>query len=124
VSHTKVLVVEDDASLRVVIRMVLEQNGCQVREAAHGAAALEDMVADTPDLVLADVKMPGITGHELVRNVRSTLNLRSIPVVLLTGNTDIKHSETLADAVLVKPFEPGQLMATIRRLARDRDHTP
>ncbi len=114
-----ILVVEDDPSLRVVIRLVLEQNGYQVDEAADGRAAVARMAAAAPDLVLADLRMQRMGGLELIQLIRRSPELRFIPTVLLTGDSDAKQAATTADAVLVKPFEPDELVAVIRRLTEE-----
>ena len=112
----RVLIVEDDPSLRTVIRLVLEPKGFVVSEAAYGTEALAQMSENRPDIVLADLKLPVLSGQELVRRMRFSAELRSIPVVIITGNSDAKHSSPIGDAVLIKPFEPAELLATIERL--------
>jgi two-component system, chemotaxis family, chemotaxis protein CheY len=109
-----VLVVEDDHSLRVVIRMVLEQAGYDVLEARHGGAALELMDGGRPDLVVADLRMPVMDGAELMGRLRSKPATASIPIVLLTGLVPDPTVSSLADAVVIKPFEPADLVAAIR----------
>jgi CheY-like chemotaxis protein len=111
-----ILVVEDDASLRTVIRMVLERGGYAVDEARHGAAALDLLRDDLPDLVIADRNMPVMTGLELIDAMRAQPKMARIPVVLLSGLTDNPDPSGRADAVIAKPFEPEDLLRTIRRL--------
>ena len=96
--------------------MVLEQNGHSVAEARHGADALAQMESDRPDIVVADRKMPIVTGSELIQRMREDLVLSSIPVVMITGSSDARLLEPQPDAVLVKPFEPADLLQTIDRL--------
>lgn len=110
------MVVEDDPNLRTVIRIVLEPMGCQVVEAMHGAEALQLMSETRPDVVLADLKMPVMDGRELVRNMRSQPDLMSIPVVIITGDSDAEHSADLGYFVLVKPFEARELVDVVDRL--------
>jgi CheY-like chemotaxis protein len=109
----KVLIVEDDQSLRVVIRMVLEQARYAVVEASDGAAALELMESEMPDLVLADVRMPRMSGVELTARLRSSSRTASVPIVLLSGLVLDPEVARLADAVVAKPFEPADLVAAI-----------
>ena len=111
----KVLIVEDDHSLRVVIRMVLEQARYEVLEARHGAAALELMESESPDLVLADMRMPLMSGVELIGRLRSSPKTASIPIVLLSGLLPDPEVTRLASAVVAKPFEPADLLAAIKR---------
>ena len=112
----RVLVVEDDSNLRTVIRIVLEPKGYEVVEAVHGADALDVMSETIPDVVFADLKMPVMDGRELIRRMRSQIELMSIPVVIITGNLDVRLSEELGCVVLVKPFEPRDLVSAIERL--------
>jgi CheY-like chemotaxis protein len=109
----RVLIVEDDQSLRVVIRMVLEQARYEVLEARHGAAALELMEGELPDLVVADLRMPMMSGVELLGRLRSNPKTASVPIVLLSGLLPDPEVTRLADAVVAKPFEPADLLAAI-----------
>jgi CheY-like chemotaxis protein len=109
----RVLIVEDDPSLRVVIRMVLEQARYEVLEARHGAAALELMESDMPDLVIADLRMPLMGGVELIGRMRSSPKTASVPIVLLSGLLPDPEVTRLANAVVAKPFEPADLLAAI-----------
>src|SRR5690348_8488160 len=113
---TDVLVVEDDAALRQVIELVLEARGYIVGQARHGGVALELMADSRPDVVVADLKMPVMDGYELLQRMDQEPTLQHIPVILLTGNLEAGRSALGADAVLVKPFEPDELVATIERL--------
>ena len=109
----KVLIVEDDQSLRVVIRMVLERARYEVLEARHGAAALELMESEMPDLVLADLRMPLMSGVELIGRLRSSPTTASVPIVLLSGLLPDPEVTRLANVVVAKPFEPADLLAAI-----------
>jgi len=111
---TRILIVEDDQSLRVVIRMVLEQAGFEISEARHGIAALELIESETPDVVVADMRMPLMNGVELVGRLRAKPTTASIPIVLLSGLLPDPEVSRLVDAVVAKPFEPADLLAAIR----------
>ena len=115
-TKARVLVVEDDPSLRRVIEIVLEGGGYLVDQAQHGAAALERMAEQRPDIVIADLKMPLMDGFELLGRVRSEPALQAIPVLLLTGNPEAARGADGADGILVKPFEPADLIAMIEKL--------
>lgn len=104
---------EDDHSLRAVIRMVLEQARYEVLEARHGGAALELMDSEMPDLVLADLRMPLMSGVELIGRLRASPKTASVPIVLLSGLLPDPEVTRLANAVVAKPFEPADLLAAI-----------
>jgi two-component system, chemotaxis family, chemotaxis protein CheY len=111
----RILIVEDDRDLRFVIRMVLERAGYEVAEARHGAAALESIGTGPPDLVIADLTMPVMSGLELVDRIRSNPATVSIPVVMLSGLEVDSATSQRVDAVVMKPFEPDHLLASIDR---------
>ncbi len=85
----RVLVVDDDQEVRSLVRMILESKGMEVEEAATGEEALlklrEGEGDDRPDLVLLDVMMPGMSGWEVLRELKKDEELRSIPVVMLSA---------------------------------------
>jgi CheY-like chemotaxis protein len=111
----RILIVEDDPNLRVVIRMVLERAGYEVAEARHGVAALESIGTGPPDLVIADMRMPLMDGVELMEQIRSNSETASLPVVLLSGLQVDEAASRLATAVVAKPFEPADLLASVAR---------
>jgi CheY-like chemotaxis protein len=111
-----VLVVEDDQSLRVVIRMILENAGYEVSEARNGRVALESIQVEMPDVILADMRMPIMNGVELVDHLRSDPTTASIPVVLMSGLLTDSDGSRVADAIVAKPFEPADLLGAIARL--------
>ena len=110
----RILVVEDDQSLRIVIRMVLEQARYEVLEARHGIAALELMESEIPDAVIADLRMPLMNGVELIGRLRSNPATAAVPIVLLSGLLPDPEVTKLANAVVAKPFEPADLLAAVR----------
>ena len=113
---TRVLVVEDDPTLRRVIELMLEARGYVVDQARNGKAALDRMTELPPDVVVADLMMPLMDGHELLERMRAQPALEAIPVILLTGNLEAARAGLGADAVLTKPFEPADLITTIAKL--------
>lgn len=116
----KILVVEDDPSLRTVIRLLLEPQGHEISEAGNGKAALEQLADRIPDVMLVDEKMPLLSGTELIRLVRADPRYTSIPTVLLTGFSDLARDRQDADAVIAKPFAKGQLFEVIGRMLSRR----
>jgi DNA-binding response OmpR family regulator len=110
----KVLVVDDDVSLRLLCRVNLELDGFQVREAATIAEADAAVAEERPDVVLLDVHLQQDDTRELLQRLRGA----GIPVALVTGSADLNDYRGAADAVLGKPFEPRILVDMTRRLAR------
>jgi len=110
----KVLVVDDDVSMRLLCRVNLELDGFVVREAATIAEADAAVAEERPDVVLLDVHLQQDDTRELLVRLRAA----GIPVALVTGSADIHDYRDAADAVLGKPFEPQALVETARRLAR------
>jgi two-component system, sensor histidine kinase LadS len=124
-----VLIVDDLADMRALIRRILVDQGYRVLEAASGAEALELARHHRPRLVLSDWMMPRMSGPELIRELRADEELTSTPVVLLTAKSDEKSrlegTSAGADAFLGKPFHAGELLSVVRNLlalkARERE---
>ena len=115
---TKILIVDDDPSIRFVERLVLEHEGYEVIEAAQGQAALDILGSDPlPDLVVTDLMMPILTGMELINRLRAALRTASLPVVVVSGNPE--HARTfmasgLVSAIVNKPFNAVELAKSVR----------
>lgn len=119
-----VLVVEDQRAQREMIVSLLERDGWQVLSAADGDEALALMQGgQIPDLVVMDVVMPRMNGYQLVRQLRDDPQTKDIPVLMCSskGETFDKHwgLKQGADAYIVKPFEPQDLLGTVRQLLRN-----
>lgn len=110
----KILVVEDDVHLRTVIRLVIERANYEVVEAADGWAAISIIDVGLPDLLLVDLKMPLMSGLELIDRIKSNPNTASLPIVLLTGNRDAAAGLRHHIQVVVKPFEPDYLLDALQ----------
>jgi CheY-like chemotaxis protein len=115
-----ILVVDDDASVRALLRDLLESEGHEVRTAADGFAALRAVSAARPDCVVLDVMMPGMDGHEVLARLRSRDGGASLPVVMLTAAADDAHAWRAwsggADVFLGKPFDGEELLRCLGRL--------
>ena len=124
VSH-RVLVVDDDPTVSDVVRRYLEQDGCRVQLVGDGLAALSAVAAETPDLVVLDLMMPGIDGLEVCRRLRT--QIPHLPVVMLTALGEeadrVLGLEVGADDYVTKPFSPRELVLRIRSVLR-RTTTP
>jgi len=118
-AQTRLLLVDDEPSLREPLADYLVRQGFLVRQAEDAAKARSALLEDTPDLVLLDIMMPGEDGLSLCRHLTETKNL---PVIFLTARgeaTDrIVGLEIGADDYVVKPFEPRELVARIRSVLR------
>jgi two-component system phosphate regulon response regulator PhoB len=114
----RVLVVEDDSALLRIVTASLRQAGLETMEASDGDAALSLMQLVPPDLVLADWKMPKMNGLELCRAVKINDQLKSIPVVIISGmdERDALHAIVAAgaDHFIQKPFRPDDLVIRVK----------
>ena len=108
------LVVDDDESLRMLVRVNLELDGFSVREAATLAQAEEAVRLERPDVVLLDMHLGTEDSTPLLLRLRTA----GIPVAVVTGSADTTEYAGVADAVLAKPFVPTSLVEVARRLAR------
>lgn len=111
-----VLVVDDEPDIRFLLRTTLELAGYAVIEASHGEAALESVRVSPPALVITDRMMPRMSGGELIERLRADSGTAAIPIVMLTGTRGVQPG---ADAVLTKPFEPGELIELVARLLEE-----
>ena len=113
----RLLVVDDDPNLVLLVKDYLEFRGYEVVAASNGLEALEVMRRLTPDLIICDVMMPEMDGYTFVQTLRSDRATDWIPVIFLSarGQTAdrVRGLNTGADAYLVKPFEPEELVAQV-----------
>lgn len=122
-SQTKplVLVVEDDLSLARLLEALLESAGYASRLVGDGHAALDAVRGEHPVLVLLDLSLPRMDGWEVLERLRALDN--APPVVLLTGHVNVGRRATRAGAaaVVLKPFDVDDLLATVERLIGNRE---
>jgi CheY-like chemotaxis protein len=111
----RVLLIDDDAAVRMLCAVSLRAHGIEVIEAADGAQGLELVRRERPDLVLLDVSMPGLDGFEVGEIVRRHRKTRHIPLMFLSGEAenDARARELGAIACLTKPFDPVALSSLI-----------
>ena len=113
-----VLVVDDDAGVRALLRTILEQDGFRVREAAGTRDGLEALAGDAPDLVLLDVLMPEIDGWEMLQEVQRRHG-PALPVIMFSGSVEetARADESRgASGFVAKPFDAQQLLEQTRRI--------
>ena len=115
-----ILIADDDPDLRRLVRMYLESSEYTLIEANAGTDALEKILIECPDLVILDVMMPGMTGWEILRYMRTKSGYADIAVLMLTGIgaalNEMSSPMYGADDYLDKPFQEAELLTKVRRL--------
>ncbi len=118
----RVLVVEDDADIRELIRYNLAEEGFTVDEAGDGPQALDRIQRRMPDLVVLDLMLPGMPGLDICRRIRSAPATAQLPILIVTAKgTEVDRVlglEMGADDYVVKPFSPRELVARVKALLR------
>ena len=114
----KVLVIDDDAIFRELLRIHLSNNGYQVLVAEHAILGGHLVLSETPDLIIVDVEMPYINGYEFVEALKGDLETRDIPVIFLTVDENVAvHAKRLgAAAYLNKPVMLDALLDAVQRI--------
>lgn len=109
-----VLIVDDESSLRFLLRMSFEAAGYDVTEAQHGAAALALVETLHPDLVVTDFMMPVMDGRELIERLRADSATETIPIILVTSTVGLDALPV--DSMLGKPFDCAEVLASAEHL--------
>jgi len=126
-SRARILIVDDEAANRGLVRKVLEPLGYTVGEAADGEEAVAEVAARPPDLVLLDLIMPKMDGYAVLRAIKSDPRTRLIPVVMLTSHDQlvekIRAVQIGVDDYLVKPFNITELTARVKSLVNLKQFT-
>ena len=121
----RILLVDDDAHLREVVRYALDRAGHEVREASDGAEALDAFSRESPELVVLDVMMPGLDGLEVCRRIRATSR---VPILFLSSRSEevdrILGLELGGDDYVTKPFSPRELVTRVKVLLRRSQPAP
>lgn len=117
-----ILVVDDDLGTRQLFRAILTKAGYRVSMASSGEEALAYLQLITPDLVLLDLMLPDMSGHEVIQRLKADSSKPFLPVIMVTGRTDLEASvkslDAGADDFLVKPVEVDELLARVRATLR------
>jgi CheY-like chemotaxis protein len=117
----EILVAEDEADIAMILREILEMAGHNVTLAVDGAMALELLESGPlPDIILADLKMPRMSGRRLIETLRSDRRTTALPVILVTGaipNTDDFPPDGSYDYLIMKPFDIWDVVDTVDRIA-------
>ncbi len=119
----KILVVDDEPDNRTFLKAILEPQGFSVALAQQAAEALDAAEQSSPDLILSDVAMPGLSGLELCRRIKSNARTSRIPIILMSGAQKAEKDQAEgidlgADDYLTKPFTPRLLLAKINGVLR------
>ncbi len=122
----KVLIVDDSISVRKALEKILVPQGFEVFAAEHAEKSLEMMSSTQPELIIADVVMPGMTGFELCQTLKQDAAYKHIPLMLISGivnaNVETQAHQVGAVGVIKKPFTPDELLPKIRQVLQN--HTP
>lgn len=120
-----ILLVEDEADISELIQFNLERHGFKVRAAANGEDGLKMAAAQTPQLMLLDIMMPGCDGLTVLRRLREAAATRHVPVIMLTAKGEesdiVVGLELGADDYMTKPFSPRELVARVKAMLRRLD---
>ena len=121
-----ILIVDDNEDSRAMYACSFTNEGCRVAEAAHGFQGLDRAFKMHPDAILMDLRMPALDGWETIRLLRNRACTRHIPIIALTGDTDLEHLKLAknagCDVVLLKPCSPDAVLGQIWRLLAE--HSP
>jgi two-component system cell cycle response regulator DivK len=117
---TRILIVDDDPTIRSVLEALLEDEGFQPVTAANGREALSIVGVTPPALILMDLMMPVMSGIDAVRELKSDPDTSGIPIIAMSAGFILRESidELLADSIISKPFDLDALIANIRATLR------
>lgn len=118
--QTKVLVIDDEAPIRLLCRVNLEAEGMSVLEAADGPTGVDKAKSEHPDVILLDVMMPGLDGWRVAEQLLDDPQTRGIPIVFLTARAEFRDRARGLDIggvdYITKPFNPLELAPLVRDL--------
>ena len=123
---TRVLVIDDEAPIRLLCRVNLEAAGMRVLEAADGASGIEEARRSEPDVILLDVMMPGLDGRHVAEALLDDPVTDDIPIVFLTARAELRDRARGIDLggvdYVTKPFDPVELAPLVRDLLDRVEH--
>jgi two-component system phosphate regulon response regulator PhoB len=121
--NSRILAVDDENDILLIVKTALESEGFQVQTAASGEEALEVVADFTPDLMILDLMMPGLDGMETLQKMRDLPSTRTTPAIMLTG---VSERKTILNALnrgvshyIVKPFECDDLIAKVQKVLKE-----
>ncbi len=123
----RLLIVDDEPNLLRAVAAVLRGEGFEITTARSGREALVAVAQSLPDLIVSDVRMPGMDGFQLARKLRASTHSALVPIVFLTAKDEtedrIEGFESGVDVYLTKPFEPDELVAVIKNILQRVERT-
>ncbi len=123
----RLLVVDDEPNLLLAVAACLRAEEYEVTTARNGREALMHLAQTVPDLVISDIRMPGMDGYQLARNLRGSPRTALVPIVFLTAKDEtvdrVEGFQAGIDAFLTKPFEPEELIAVVDGILRRVERT-
>ena len=123
--NKKLLLIDDDPNLILLVKDYLEFRGYKVITAANGREALDTLEHEIPDMIICDVMMPEMDGYTFVEKVREEQRTNSIPVLFLSAKGQsqdrVKGLNIGADVYMVKPFEPEELVAQVDAALKQKE---
>lgn len=124
----KVMIIDDNPDIRLVIALNLEAEGYTVIQCSDGYAALEAVKTELPDVVVCDIMMPGLDGYGVLRELRGRQETSRVPLVFLSAKTSDKDIwdgwQAGADYYLTKPFDPDELITFLRYVSHEHSSVP
>ena len=117
----KVMIVDDEATIRQSVRLVLESEGYEISEASNADDALIAVQKNAPDLILLDIRMPGMPSVELIKRIKSDKNLSRIKIIYLTaivGAKQIAQDMKGVEATIEKPFTNEELLSALEQVLK------
>lgn len=120
----KILLVDDEPDVILTLEFLLKSEGFSVFKAENGPDGLTLAVAEKPNLIILDIKMPGMNGHEVAQLIRENENLKNIPIIFLTAVSQVVDStygiktEVLADRYISKPYDVEQFLKIIKEILK------
>jgi DNA-binding response OmpR family regulator len=118
----KVLIVEDEPHIVESLSFLLSREGFSIASCGDGAAAMERMLADPPDVLVLDAMLPGLNGFEILRRLRADPKLADLAVLMLTAKGQKRDrrvaEESGANLFMTKPFSNSEVVDAVKRLAK------
>lgn len=127
-SKPKVLIIDDDPSLRRLVQVLFERNGFDVSLASEGSEGVQLALMNPPNIIILDIMMEGLHGFEVCKMLRANSSLRRTAIIIISGKSyksDIDKSMELgADAYIVKPFSSKELLKIATQYMNERVNRP